>query len=387
MSFAKPCPHYPDCVGCALIGKPYGRQLEEKRDKVRLAFAAHPSLRALAIPEPVGSPKAFGYRNQAKLVARHTRRGLLLGIYRPGSHDVVDIRQCPVHHPLINEVLAAVIRNVERFDVPIYDERTHTGQLRYVIVRVSTWTKRAQVILVTRERAWVQARALARALGRARGVASVVQNVNPAPGNVILGPSFVSLEGEADLVERVGFLKLKSRAGAFLQANIPVARKVYQRVLEWAAPAAEDTAVDLYCGVGAISFYLGTAARHVVGIESSPPAVLDAKANVRINGFHNVRFHAGETGAILPEMAERLGRVDLVTLNPPRKGADASTREAIVACAPRRVVYVSCDAVTLARDLDWFAARGYVTTRVQPFDMLPQTEHVECVALLERAPG
>jgi len=385
MPLSKPCPHYPDCVGCALIGQPYGVQLERKRDLVRAALDRHPSLGALDLADTVGSPKAFGYRNQAKLVARQTGRGLLLGIYRPGSHQVVDIRQCPVHHPLIAEVLAAVARQIELCGVTIYDERIHTGQLRYVIVRMSGWTKRAQIILVTRERDWPEARALVRALRRVRGVASIVQNVNPAPGNVILGTVYVPLGGEAELVERVGFLKLKSRAGAFLQANIPVARKVYERVLDWAAPTAEDTAVDLYCGVGAISFFLATTAHHVVGIEESPLAVLDAKANVRLNGFHNVRFHAGETGALLPEMAERLGRIDLITLNPPRKGADESTRSAIVRCAPRRVVYVSCDPMTLARDLDWFAARGYRPTRLQPFDMLPQTEHVECVALLESA--
>ncbi len=384
MRLEKPCPHFPDCVGCTLIGNPYGVQLERKRETVRAALAPHATLRAIEVPAVVGSPKAFGYRNQAKLVVREGQQGLLIGIYRPGSHEVVDIRRCPVHHPLVTEVLARVAAEIERRALSIYDERTQRGLLRYVIVRVSTWTKRAQVILVTRERALPDGAGLKRALHRIRGLASVVQNVNPDPGNVILGPTFVRLDGELDLVERVGFLKLKSSAGAFLQVNISVARKIYERVLEWAAPQADDTVVDLYCGVGATSFHLATAARHVEGIEASPVAVLDAKMNTRLNGFHNVRFHTGETGIVLPEVAARLGRVDLVTLNPPRKGADEATRRAIVACAPRRIVYVSCDPSTLARDLDWFAGHRYRTIKLQPYDMLPQTEHVECIALLEK---
>lgn len=377
-----PCPHFPQCVGCALIGNPYREQLRRKRELVREALAQYPSLVALAVPEVIGSPRAFGYRNQAKLVVRRARRGLLLGVYRPGTHQVVDIRQCPVHHPLITSVLAAVARIVEHYQIPSYDERTGAGTLRYVVVRVSAWAKAVQVILVTRERALPRAREVVRALTRVRGVRSVVQNINPDPGNVIFGARFVPLTGETALVERLDFLKLKTHAGAFLQANIAVARKLYAQALHWAAPQADATCVDLYCGVGALTFYLATAAQHVVGIEESPIAIADAKENVRLNGFHNVRFHCGRVAESLPELAGRLPRVDVLTLNPPRKGADAATRAAIVAAAPRRIVYISCDPATLARDLDWFAAQGYRAVHLQPFDLLPQTEHVECIAAL-----
>jgi len=379
-----PCPHYPHCVGCNFIGRPYGEQLLLKQQRVREALGAFSTLAHLSVPALVGSPRPFGYRNQAKLVIRKTQHGLLLGIYRPQSHQVVDISQCPVHHPLINAVIAKTRDALERLDVAVYDERTHSGNLRYVVVRVSNWTKRAQIILVTRDRVLSQARALAARLTRIAGVISVAQNVNPEAGNVIFGPSFIPLTRETALVERVGFLKLQTQAGAFLQANIPVARKLYERALEWAAPRPDDVAVDLYCGAGALAFFLATAAKHVYGIEESPLAIVDAKRNIRLNGFHNLRFHAGEIAAVLPELAQQLPRIDLITLNPPRKGVDPAARDAIVACAARKLVYISCNPDTLARDLDWFGAHGYRAAGVQPFDLLPQTDHVECVAMLER---
>jgi 23S rRNA (uracil1939-C5)-methyltransferase len=159
---------------------------------------------------------------------------------------------------------------------------------------------------------------------------------------------------------------------------------MYDRVLAWAEPGEQDVAVDLYCGVGAISFYLATHAARVYGIEESPIAVLDAKTNTRLNGFHNVRFLAGDAGSTLRELANRIDRIDLLTLNPTRKGADSAAREAIVAAAPSRIVYVSCNPESLARDLDWFAQQGYSTNALQPFDLLPQTDHVECVGCLNK---
>jgi len=382
---AQPCPHFPDCVGCTLIGHPYGEQLRRKQQRVAEAFAEFPRLAAVEIPPVVGSPRAFGYRNQAKLVVRRERDGLLLGIYRPGSHQVVDIRECPVHHPLITSVLAAVAQVIERYAIPTYDEQTHSGALRYVIVRVSQWAKAAQVILVTRDRSLPRGREVVRSLQRVRGVVSIVQNINADTGNVIFGKEFVPLTPETALVDRVGSLKLKTHAGAFVQANVTVARKLYEQALRWAAPAADETCVDLYCGVGALTFFLAGAAKLVVGIEESPIAIVDAKANVRLNGFHNVRFHCGDVAATLPGIIERLPRIDVIALNPPRKGTDVETRTAIVSGRPKRIVYVSCDPHTLARDLDWFATHGYHTTQVQPYDLLPQTEHVECVALLTPA--
>lgn len=365
-----------------MIGTPYGEQLRRKRDTLVAALGGHPVLAAIDVPALVGSPKAFGYRTQAKLVLRRAGRGVLAGIYRPGTHQVVDISRCPVHHPLINQVVAAAREEIEGRDLSVYDERSGEGLLRYLVVRVSAWEKRAQLILVST--AQLPSSLVKGLRKRVRGLESVVLNLNSERGNVILGRRFVPWTKEVSLLERVGSLKLRSRAGAFLQANIPVARKLYETAAAWAAIGSEDVVADLYCGVGALTFHLAPGARRVFGIEAVEQAILDAKQNTPLNGFHNVRFRCGTAAEELERLREEVGRVDVVSLNPPRKGADEATRQAIAACEPRAILYVSCDPQTLARDLAWFSERGYRVLRVQGFDMFPQTDHVETLAQLER---
>lgn len=381
---SSPCAHYPNCIGCPLIGMPYGEQLERKQDIVRAALATYPSLADVDVPEVVGSPRPFGYRNQAKLVARYAGRGVLLGIYRPGTHQVVDIRACAVHHPLIEPILEAVAHAVDRFRIAVYDERDGSGDLRYVIVRVGVWNKTAQVILVTRQRNVVGLTDLVRSVRRVRGVVSVSQNLNDSTGNAIFGPTFVPLTPEDSLLDKIGGFKLRTRAGAFLQANPNVAGRIYRQATEWADPAGA-VVFDLYCGAGALTLHLATVARLAVGVEASTIAVADAKVNARLNGIGNARFHAGDAATLLPELAVGL-QPSVLCVNPPRKGLDAAARAAVLATAVPRLVYISCDPISLARDLAELQAGGYRIGGLRAFDMMPQTEHVECVALLERGP-
>ncbi len=372
------------CVGCPYYGLRYGEQLERKHRRVIDALAAHaPSLR-VDVDKPVRAVRLFGYRNQVKLVARSARHKLLLGVYKPGTHQVVDVSHCPVHDALVTRALEAVGRAVERHEVPIYDERSREGWLRYVAVRSSWMRRTTQVVLVVRDRKWPGERKLIERLRRTRGIGSVVLNVNDTPGNAIFSDKFLAMTRHEALIERVGGLKLKFHPGSFVQANLSAARRAYEKVAELAALTAEETAVDLYCGVGAISLSLACTGKFVLGIESSPIAVRDAVENTRLNGIHNARFRDGPAAEILAEIADELPRVDVVTLNPPRKGAGEEAIAAIVKLQPSRVVYMSCDPDSLARDLERFAAAGYSTRSVTPFDFLPQTEHVECVALAVR---
>ncbi len=367
------------------MGIRYGEQLERKRLRVRHSIERLAPSLDVEVARPIGSQRVFGYRNQVKLVARRSERGLVLGVYKPGTHEVVDASHCSVHDQLVQRALEVVGGAVEREQVPIYDEDERTGWLRYVAVRSSWMRRTTQVVLVVRDRSWRGEAKLIRRLRESRGVGSVVLNENDTKGNTIFGQTFVPMTRYDALVERVGVLQLKFHAGSFVQANLSAARRAYETVTKLAAASGEDTVVDLFCGVGAISLLLGVSAANVFGIESSESSILDARENTRINGFHNVRFRVAGALEGLRQLRAELPKIDVVTLNPPRKGATSELLDEIVGAAPRRIVYMSCDPDTLARDLEALAHSGYRTTTVQPFDFLPQTEHIETVALVTRS--
>lgn len=375
------CPHAPSCVPCPFRGLPYREQLRRKRERLTEALAK-PALGA-EVEDVVGSRDLFGYRNVAKLAIRAGRGGRLrAGVYAPGTHRLADADRCLVQHPALTEVIVAALEEAAAAGIEPYDERRGSGELRYLVARYGAWTRRVLLAFVTALDDISRLRAVARRLARrCRALGGIVANHNPEPGNVILGPRFAILRPPAELVERVGFLKLQVSAGSFLQVNVWTARRIYETALEWAAPAATDRVVDLFCGIGPLSFYLATRAREVVGIEDSPSAVRDARANQRRNAFHNVRFEEGRAEEALPRVRERLGGAEIVTLNPTRKGVSPALLAGIAELGPRRIVYVSCDPDTLARDLERLADLGYAAARVRPFDMLPQTAHVEAVAL------
>jgi len=372
-------------VPCPLRGLGYREQLATKRRRVEAALGAHPRLAELSVDDVIGSRDLFGYRNVAKLAVRARRDGSLrAGVYAPGTHRLVDAEACTVQHPALNAVIAATLSAARAVGIEAYDESSGSGELRYVVARYSAWKRRALLTLVTASDDVSRLRELSRrVVQRCPTVAGIVVNRNAEPGNVIFGSRYATLQRGATLLERYGFLEVQASPASFLQPNTWTARRIYETALQRAEPQPDDVVVDLFCGVGPISLYLATRARLVVGIEESPSAVRDARANQRRNAFHNVRFEQGRVEEALPRLRAELGRAAIVTLNPTRKGAAASVLESAAALEPRRIVYVSCDADTLARDLDRLAALGYRTTSVQPFDMLPQTEHVEIVASLD----
>ncbi len=350
-------------------------------------MASHPSLRDACIEDVIGSRDLFGYRNVAKLAVRAGRGGRLrAGVYAPGSHRLVDAERCAVQHPGLTEIVVAALEEAARLGIEAYDERRGTGELRYLVARYSAWMRRALLVLVSARTDDRALRELCRRLvHRCHSLGGVVVNHNGDRGNVVLGRRFATLRPPAELVERIGFLKLRVSPASFLQSNVWTARRIYEKALEWAAPGAADRVVDLFCGIGPLSLYLATGAKEVVGVEESAAAIRDARSNARRNGFHNARFEEGRAEEALPRIRTRLGRASVVTLNPTRKGASPGALEEIALMEPRRIVYVSCDAATLARDLDRLAGLGYRAIRLQPFDMLPQTDHVEVVALVERS--
>jgi len=308
-----------------------------------------------------------------------------IGLYIPDSHQVVDISSCPVHPEPVNHLIQFLKQAIERLDIVPYDEERDIGQLRYIDVRYSAWQHCALLTLVTRHMHFPQVRELTKQLQlRFPFLSGIIQNIHDKPGNVIWGDRFHPLRGRDTLLEKIGPFHLSIPINAFSQTNPQVARRLYETVHTWADLTGQEIVLDLYCGIGPISLYLATKAKLVVGIDDNVGAINVAKENARRNGYHNCRFFAGDAAEKLKETALNLARIDLITVNPPRKGLSPEAFATLVMVAAPKLIYVSCDPQTLARDLDRFSQAGYTILRLQPFDMFPQTDQVETVALLER---
>ena len=358
----------------------------KKGEIVARALAAYPSLAHLDVPPVIASPHRLGYRARVKLVVRSSRGEVATGLYVPGTHRVIDISSCPVHPRPVNQVLQYLKKKVLELGIEPYDERNDSGQLRYLDFRYSFAQRELSVTLVTRHRDFPQGGALARSLSRKFSfVSGVIQNVNEQRGNVIWGDRYRLIAGRDTLLEQVGSLKFAFPAGVFSQANPSTAKKLYDKVTEMAALSGRETVLDLYCAVGPISLYLASSAHLVWGIDDSAISIATAKQNARRNGISNCRFFEGDAAEKLAEAKKTLGPIDVVVLNPPRKGVQAAAMDATLSVAAGKIIYVSCDPKSLARDLDRLVSQDYRVRSLQPFDMFPQTEQVETVVLLSRA--
>ena len=381
--YRPPCPHYPHCVGCPLIDVPYPEQLARKRAIVLDSFARYPSLAAVEMPRVAPASERLGYRTRVKLVVRRNRDQIALGLYVPNSHRVIDISSCPVHPRPVNQTAQYLKKKILELGIMPYDERDDSGDLRYVDFRFSAARQELSVTLVTRHSSFPAGVQLARSLmKRFPFVTGVNQNVNEARGNVIWGPTFRTLAGRETLMDRVGDVKLVFPPGVFSQANPSTARKLYETVTKFADLIGSETVLDLYCGVGPISLYLASTARQVWSVDDSELAVNTAKQNARRNGRGNCRFLAGDVGSMATKLKNDLGHIDLIVLNPPRKGLQPAAMKPMVECGAPKLIYVSCEPTTLARDLDRLVNGGYRIERLALFDMFPQTEQVESAVLL-----
>lgn len=381
---ATPCKTAESCQGCPLIIMKYPAQLAWKRDMVGKEMARYRTLDDVTIHDVLPSPNPLNYRNSVKLVVTGKFGDPVIGIYARNSHDVVEIGGCPIHHPLINKVIQVVKEGIKKGKVPIYSPRTENGLLRYLAVRVSESENRAMVVFVTSQRSFNEIHHLAKFLqAEAPEVTVVAQNINSSTGNVILGQKDHFITKEQFLAASIGETRFSISPRSFFQVNSRSAQIIYEKAREWAALTGKETVVDLYCGIGGISLFLAGKAREVIGMEVVEAAVADAERNARLNSVSNCRFKAGDAVELLEELAEEGKKVDLIVLNPPRKGCDEQVLKEAATIKPEKIIYVSCSPRTLARDLDILAGLGYRTLEIQPVDMFPQTPHVENVALLK----
>lgn len=373
------CPVFEACGGCTLQHLDYPAQLAYKSRYVRQCFKRIGGI-DIDAPEIEPCENIRDYRNKASFPVAGEVGQAKAGFFAPRSHDLVEC-DCPIQKPHINEVKNAVVRWANENGVPPYDEEKDKGVLRHIVARQSSDGGVMAGIVV---RSKINDKPLAAALKHIPGLKSVAVNVNREKGNAIMGRETRIAYGDAYITEEYDGLKFRAALQSFLQVNHAQSEKLYRKVLQYANITKDDTVFDLFCGIGTISLLAARQAKKVLGIEYEPSAVENAQENTGLNGFANAQFLAGDAGEMLKKGIDLAGAPDIIILDPPRKGCDAALIEGIAAATPKRVVYVSCNPATLARDAALFEKRGYKVERASAVDMFPHTTHVEAIMLLQK---
>jgi len=385
---APPCPVFDRCGGCSLQHLAYAEQLRHKQQIVKdnLQRIGGFDLQAEGAPvvhPTIGMDNPWRYRNKAQVPIGEEEGGLIGGFYAERSHDIIDIDECLIQHEANDAAVGAVKRIASRLGIPAYDEVRHTGLLRHVVAKVGATTGEVMVVLVTTEDFIPQRELLIEGIRRELpAVTSIVQNVNPNRTNVIFGDKTVTLWGHDVIYDYIGPIRFAISARSFYQVNPVQTRVLYEKTLAYAGLTGNESVIDAYCGIGTISLFLAQKARHVYGVEIVPEAISDARRNAELNGITNATFEVGAAEVVIPAWREQGIRADVIVVDPPRKGCDEALLTTILAMKPERVVYVSCNPSTLARDLK-ILSDLYELKEVQPVDMFPHTDHVECTVLLK----
>ena len=377
-----PCPYYEKCGGCVCQHMTYETSLQMKREQVRDALRRIGGIETDVRPV-LGMNSPWHYRNKTALPVGGEKGRPVIGFYAPRSHRIIDIQSCLISREESDAVVSVVRLWMEKFQVEPYNEETRRGLIRHVMSRVS---RTGQVMAVVIAAGAIAHERELTAMLRAGvpGFCSLYLNVNRRGDNVIMGSESRLLWGEPRLNDTLCGLQYALSPQSFFQVNPVQTEKLYQTALDFAELAGNELAADLYCGAGTISLLLARRARRVIGIEIVPQAIRDAEENARVNGVANAEFHAAAAEELLPQLVSQGLRPDVIVLDPPRKGCEEAVLRAIAEASPRRVVYVSCDPATLARDTKILCACGYAPTACQPVDMFCQTGSVETVCLLSK---
>ena len=376
------CPAYPRCGGCTCRHMSYQATLEAKRQQVADCFRRIGHIE-VDVPPVLGMEEPSAYRNKTALPIGGTAEEPLAGFFAPRSHALVPIQHCPNAMPPANALCRALLAWMKAFHIPPYREAEHKGLVRHLVVRVNRKGQAMATVVVNGARLPREAE-LVQAL-REAGAFSVVLNENSDKTNVILGPRYRTLYGPATLQDELCGLTFELSPAAFFQVNPAQTERLYQTALDFAGLRPDDTLCDVYCGAGTITLMMARHCRQALGIEIVPQAIENAQENARRNVIDNARFMAGAAEAVLPRLVAQGLRPDVIVVDPPRKGLDPAVIRAMADAAPRRLVYVSCNVATQARDAALLEQAGFRVERVQPVDMFCWTSGVETAMLLSKA--
>lgn len=373
------CPHFSRCGGCQLRHMDYAAELAFKRQKVSDALTRIGGL-AAEVPPVFGAADTVGYRNKAQFPVA---AGPKVGFYRERSHVVEDVEGCALQSPAANALAAALRRWMKEYNVPAYDEKSRKGLIRHLFVRSSAAGDCLAAVVVNGSKLPFEDKLVEAFRAAAAGLAGVVLNENRRDTNVILGDGWRTLWGTSTLPDTLRGLTFRLSLPAFYQVNHAQTEVLYALAEEFAALTGTETLLDLYCGTGTIGLTMAHRAKSLLGAEIVPAAIADAKENAARNGVKNARFVCADAADVAAELARTGENIDVAVVDPPRKGLSPEVVESLLKIAPSRIVYVSCDPATLARDLKLLSA-AYTVEKVQPVDLFPRTFHVETIVLLQR---
>lgn len=377
----KTCPYVKACGGCQQLLLPYEKQLSKKQEVVAKLMAPYGKCAPI-----IGMDEPYHYRNKAiATFAPAGKNKFILGIYAKHSHRVIPVKDCLLQDENLNQVLEAVAQAASECHLPAYDEDRRSGLLRHVVLRSSRKTGEVLCTIVTAQPTFPGSNNFVKALRkRCPQVTSVVQNINPAKTSTVLSPYSKTLYGSGYIMDELCGLQFSISSRSFYQVNPIQTEKLYHRAIELAQLKGTETVLDTYCGIGTIGLCAASSCKEVLGVEVNSDAVRDAAYNAKRNKIGNARFVEDDATDFMTELASQGEKVDVIFMDPPRSGSTPDFLKAAAKIAPKKIVYISCDPNTQARDLALITKLGYKVTAIQPVDLFPHTEHCENICLLER---
>ena len=364
----------------------YEYQLRFKQQQVEKVLKTIAKLPDLPVAKTLGMKTPFEYRNKAQIPVQKVDDQLMTGFYRKNSHILLPIENYLIQDPEIDQAIIAVRDILRRFKVKAYNERENTGFIRHIVIRRGHYSHEMMVILVTRTERFFKGNEIAELIkAELPEIVSIIQNINPEKTNVIMGREEKTLYGKTTINDTLLGKTYQISSQSFYQVNTEQTELLYQTAIDFAELNSEDIVIDAYCGIGTIGLSFAEKVKHVYGVEVIPQAIEDAKANALVNGIKNANYEIGKAEKIMPRWAREGIEPSVIFVDPPRKGLDEKFIEASAAMNPKKIIYISCNPATLARDLRRYEDLGYHAMKVQPVDLFPQTYHVESVTLLIKA--
>ena len=378
------CPIYAECGGCQLQHISYEGQMQVKRQQVKDAMERIGHQKDLTVLPVLGAENPWHYRNKVAFPVGKEKGKTIIGCFAQGTHKIIDASNCLIQDELNNDAINAVKEIIDKLGIPAYNEDTHTGVMRHVVARTGM-KGQLMVVLVTATQELKRKKEIIKMLrSRLPQMVSLQQNIQTYRNNVILGRETKLLWGRPTIKAKLGKFAFNVSARSFFQVNTRQAEVLYDTALEYAQLTGKETVIDAYCGTGTISLYLAQKARKVYGVEIVSPAIKDAEKNARENNVRNAEFIVGDCTKVMPRLYKQGVRPDVVVVDPPRAGCTEAVLQTFASMQPKRIVYVSCNPATLARDIEIMAKLGYKAKKVQPVDMFSHSSHVESVCLINR---